>query len=205
MLVLKDEHPELYEHVQAQNLNRQYGLLTDCIRIGLRTGPAAFDKYFLWALNHVAVASLSQFGGRFRREPVYVGDHRPPDFSEIDNCIDRFIAIAQENWRTWAPTELAAYGLWRLNWIHPFNDGNGRTARAVCYYLLAVCYYLLSVRMGHILPGKKAIPERIRENRNGYVAALRAADRAWDNGELDFTEMEQYLADLLEAQLREVD
>jgi hypothetical protein len=32
------------------------------------------------------------------------------------------------------PTELAAYGLWRLNWIHPFVEGNGRTARAVCYF-----------------------------------------------------------------------
>ena len=42
-----------------------------------------------------------------------------------------------------------------------------------------------------------------RENRNGYEAALTAADRAWDNGHLDFSEMEEYLAALLQAQLED--
>jgi hypothetical protein len=28
---------------------------------------------------------------------------------------------------------LAAYLMWRLNWIHPFADGNGRTARMTSY------------------------------------------------------------------------
>ena len=82
-----------------------------------------------------------------------------------------------------APTELAAYGLWRMNWIHPFVEGNGRTARAVCYFLLCG-------RIGSLLRGQKTLPERIRENRQGYVEALRAADRAWDDGKLDFSEME---------------
>jgi len=29
----------------------------------------------LWCLNHVAVAQICQFGGRFREEPIYVGNH----------------------------------------------------------------------------------------------------------------------------------
>jgi hypothetical protein len=32
---------------------------------------------------------------------------------------------------------------------------------------------------------------------------LSAADRAWDDGQLDFTDMEDYLAGLLEAQLQD--
>jgi hypothetical protein len=40
---------------------------------------------------------------------------------------------------------------------------------------------------------------RIRENREGYEKALRAADNAWDAGDLDFTKMESYLADLVQA------
>ena len=135
MFILEEEDQELYDRVQEQNLNRQYELLTNCIEIGLMKGPATFDKYLLWALNHVAVANISQFGGRFRREPVYVGDHKPPHFNEVYDWMDRF-----------TPTELAAYGLWRLNWIHPFVEGNGRTARATCYYLLCV-------RSGVLLPG----------------------------------------------------
>jgi hypothetical protein len=64
MLVLENENQELYDRVQEKNLIRQYDLLTNCIEIGLIQGPTAFDKYMLWALNHVAVANISQFGGR---------------------------------------------------------------------------------------------------------------------------------------------
>jgi Fic family protein len=191
MFVLEQEEPELYDRIQEQNLNRQYELLTNCIEIGLKKGATAFDKYMLWALNHVAVANISQFGGRFREEPIYVGNHKPPHFKEVSDWMDRFISTVQENWYIWTATELAAYGLWRLNWIHPFIEGNGRTARAVCYYLLCV-------RSGSLLPGRKIVPERIREDRKAYERALIAAE-----GHLDFTTMEDYLAGLLQAQLED--
>lgn len=194
MFILEEEDQDLFDRVQEQNLNRQYELLTNCIEIGLLKGPVSFDKYLLWALNHIAVANISQFGGRFRKEPIYVGDHKPPHFNEVEEWMDRFISTIQENWYVWTPTELAAYGLWRMNWIHPFIEGNGRTARAICYFLLCV-------RSGALLNGKKIVPERIKESRNGYESALKAADVAWDAGHLDFTEMEDYLAVLLEAQL----
>ncbi len=61
----------------------------------------------------------------------------------------------------------------------------------------------MCVRSEAILPGRKIVPERIRDNREGYESALKAADAAWDNGHLDFSEMEDYLAALLQAQLEE--
>lgn len=192
--MLEEEGQELYDRVQEQNLIRQYDLMTNCIEIGLVQGPRAFDKYMLWALNHVAVANISAFGGRFREEPIYVGDHKPPHFAEVNDWMDRFISNVHENWFIWSPTEMAAYVLWRMNWIHPFIEGNGRTARAACYYVLCV-------KTGSLLPGRKALPERIRENRDGYEAALVASDAAWDAGHLDFTAMEDYLAALVQAQL----
>jgi Fic family protein len=163
-----------------------------------RQGHTSFDKYVIWALNHVAVANISQFGGRFREEPIYVGSHKPPHFNDVPELMDRFISTLHENWFNWQPTELAAYGLWRLLWIHPFIEGNGRTARATCYYLLCA-------RSGTLLPGRKIVPERIRENRVPYYAALRSADQAWHEGNLDCSELEAYLARLLEAQLRDAD
>jgi len=144
--------------------------------------------------NHVAVANISQFGGRFREEPIYVGNHKPPHFRDVPELMDKFISTIHENWFEWGPTMLAAYGLWRLLWIHPFIEGNGRTARAACYYLLCA-------RAGTLLPGDKIVPERIRENREPYYAALRAADKAWEEGHLDVSELEAYLAGLLTAQL----
>ena len=194
MIVLEEPDHELYDRIQERNLIRQYDLLTNCIEIGLQQGPTALDKYTLWALNHVAVANISQFGGRFREEPIYVGNHIPPHFKDVPELMDRFISTIHENWYNWTATDMAAYGLWRLNWIHPFFEGNGRTARATCYYLLCV-------KSGTLLRGKKIVPERIRENRAGYVDGLRAADRAWAEGNLDFSNLEDYLAGLLQAQL----
>jgi Fic family protein len=82
--------------------------------------------------------------------------------------------------------------------VHPFIEGNGRTARAVCYYLLCV-------KHGQLLPGRKIVPERIRESRDQYVFALRAADQAWTAGNYELSQMEAYLANLLEAQLLDAD
>jgi Fic family protein len=188
-MVVHENDAALFARVQERNLIRQYDLLANCIEIGIKKGPEALDKYTLWALNHVAVANIAQFGGRFREEPIYVGNHIPPHFKEVPELMDRFLSFIHENWFAARETQLAAYALWRLNWIHPFVEGNGRTARATAYY-----NYILCVRSGRLLPGSKIVPERIRENRRPYVEALRAADRAWDAGNLDTSELEAPLA-----------
>jgi Fic family protein len=194
MLVLEQDDQDLYDRIQEKNLIRQYDLLTNCIEIGLKQGGRVFDKYMLWDLNHVAVANISQFGGRFREAPIYVSNHIPPHFRDVPHLMDQFICEVHENWYNWTNTELAAYALWRMNWIHPFIEGNGRTARAACYYLLCV-------RSGGLIGGRKIVPERIREDRKPYYAALKEADLAWDAGNLEFSSLEQYIADLLQEQL----
>jgi Fic family protein len=189
-MVVHEIDTDLFARVQERNLIRQYDLLANCIEIGIQKGPEALDRYTLWALNHVAVANIARFGGRFREEPIYVGRHIPPHFREVSDLMDRFLSFIHENWYAARETQLAAYALWRLNWVHPFVEGNGRTARATAYYILCV-------RSGRLLPGKKIVPERIRENRSPYVNALRSADRAWENGNLDVSELEAYIAGLL--------
>lgn len=197
MSVREKDNPELFARVQEQNLLRQYDLLSNCVEIGLEKGIEAFDKYSLWSLNHAAVSNLAQFGGRYREEPIYVGSHVPPHFREVNNEMDRFFSVIHENWTIIDdPTTLPAYALWRLNWIHPFVEGNGRTARAACYYLICM-------RHGALLPGRKIVPERIRENRKPYYAALLAADHAWENGHFDVSELATYLGVHLKAQLAE--
>jgi len=179
MALREADNPTLYARVQEQNLLRQYDLLTNCIEIALIKGIEAFDKYTLWSLNAAAVANIAQFGGRFREQPILVDDHVPPHFKEVPDLMDQFISVIHENWEIVPyPTALAAYALWRLNWIHPFIEGNGRTARAACYYLICL-------KSGGLLPGKKTVPERIRENREPYYAALKEADEYWEAGQLN--------------------
>jgi Fic family protein len=197
--VREKDNPELFAKVQAQNLLRQYDLLSNCIEIGLEKGIESFDKYTLWALNYAAVANIAQFGGRYREEPIYVGSHRPPHFREVPDHMDRFFSVVHENWETIDhPTMLPAYALWRLNWIHPFVEGNGRTARAACYYLICM-------KQGRLLGGRKIVPERIREKRQAYYDALQAADRAWEDGDFNVSQLAAYISGLLKAQLADSD
>ena len=197
MSVRESDDPEFFARIQEQNLLRQYDLLTNCIEIGLRKGIEAFDKYTLWSLNHSAVTNIAQFGGRFREQPIYVGKHIPPHFDQVPHLMDQFLSVVHENWTiNEHPTTLAAYALWRMNWIHPFVEGNGRTARAACYYLICM-------RNGALLPGSKIVPERIRENRQPYYAALKEADQHWANGHFDVSALADYLQQLLKAQLSE--
>ena len=72
----------------------------------------------------------------------------------------------------WNPIEAGAYSAWRVNWIHPFGGGNGRTARTACY--LGLC-----VRHGATLPGELTIPTQIVNDRESFLEALRDADEAW--------------------------
>ncbi|RST85148.1 Fic family protein [Aquibium carbonis] len=198
MSVREKDNPQFFARIQEQNLLRQYDLLTNCIEIGLEKGIEAFDKYTLWSLNHAAVTNIAQFGGRFREQPIYVGKHIPPHFDQVPHLMDQFLSVVHENWSiNEHPTTLAAYALWRMNWIHPFVEGNGRTARAACYYLICMRY-------GELLPGTKIVPERIRENRAPYYAALKEADKHWANGHFDVSQLADYLQQLLKAQLAEV-
>lgn len=197
MSVRERDNPALFKRVQERNLLRQYDLLSNCIEIGIEKGVEAFDKYTLWALNHVAVANIAQFGGRYREGPIYVGDHIPPHFDRVPSLMDQLLSVVHENWTlNDHPTLLPAYALWRMNWIHPFVEGNGRTARAACYHLICL-------KQGRILGGRKIVPERIREDREPYYAALRSADRAWAEGHFDVSELARYLERLLRAQLAE--
>lgn len=199
MALREKEHPDLFNSIQEQNLLRQYDLLTNCVEIGIEKGVDAFDKYTLWALNYAAVSNICQFGGRYREGAIYVGNHIPPHFKDVPQHMDQMFSLVHENWDiATSPTVLPAFVLWRLNWIHPFIEGNGRTARAACYYLICL-------RHGALLPGSKIVPERIRENREPYYAALKAADTAWENGLLDVSELDKYLQGLLKAQLQDAD
>jgi Fic family protein len=84
--------------------------------------------------------------------------------------------------------------MWRLNWIHPFTDGNGRTARAASYLVLCL-------RTGYLLPGKKTIPDQISEDRTPYYKALESADQAHREGRIDLSAMEELLSRMLAKQL----
>jgi Fic family protein len=109
---------------------------------------------------------------------------------EVEHMCD----YVNDSWDESSPVDLAAYALWKLNWIHPFTDGNGRTARAISYLLLCL-------RLGYSLPGTNTIPEQIANDKRPYYKALEAADEAWIGNTIDLSKLEELLSALLANQL----
>ena len=121
------------------------------------------------AINFHAIVGLHDEAGVYRSSNVTVGEYIPPHHSEVQSLMNDFVEEINESWASAASTELGAYALWRINNIHPFVNGNGRTARAVCYFI--ICAHL-----GGELPGAPALPELLRQERAEYVRLLRVAD-----------------------------
>jgi len=147
-------------------------------------------------LQEAALRSIHPLAGTFRNTAVSItgSKHAPPEPLTVADEIEDLCDYVNENWDTRNALHLAAYLLWKLNWIHPFADGNGRTARAVSYLVM-------SIKLGTILPGTPTIPEQIASDKGPYYDALEAADVEWAKGKVGVDKLEQMLAAMLQHQL----
>ena len=89
--------------------------------------------------------------GRFRdNNEIRVFDmrgnvlHTPPDFALIEALIEKFCAFANNDGKQFIHPVIKGIILhFLIGYIHPFNDGNGRTARSIFYwYMLRKDYWL---------------------------------------------------------------
>ena len=131
------------------------------------------SQVLIKAINSHAVALLHETAGEYRACEVSVGNHKPPPFDRVPLLMDHLVNVVNWYWHALEPIPLAAYALWRVNYIHPFVNGNGRTARAICYFILCR-------KFGALLPGDPILPELLRMEpwRTRCIAALQEADRA---------------------------
>ncbi|PIR58033.1 MAG: hypothetical protein COU71_00900 [Parcubacteria group bacterium CG10_big_fil_rev_8_21_14_0_10_38_31] len=82
--------------------------------------------------------------GRIRTEPVFVNDPKtrqavylPPDHKDVQKLLKELFEYLEKNSQTIDPLILAGIFHKQLVIIHPFVDGNGRTARLATKALLA--------------------------------------------------------------------
>jgi len=150
----------------------------------------------LCELQRLAVNQIYRCAGHLRDGPVRLEgcEHQPPDHLEVHHLVGAMCQYVEDHWHEPA-VHVASYLMWRINWIHPFFGGNGRTARAASYLILCA-------KLGFVLPGEVTIPELIVSSREPYYNALRSADAAWADGQkLDISVMEELMEDLLAEQL----
>lgn len=186
--------------VEALNGLRQFDLGLRMIEDGISKGAAfRLRPSMILSLHREALHGLSSYAGNWR--PASVGiegsKHQPVGAHQVAELIEEMCEYINQNWVEKTAIHLAAYVMWRLNWIHPFSDGNGRTSRITSYVVL-------SIKAGCVLPGTNTVPEQIVDNRKPYFKALEAADASERAGNADISAMEELLERLLAVQLATV-
>lgn len=161
----------------------------------LEIGRPFLSQHVIKALNFHAITCLHTNAGEYRPCQVTVGKHVPPEHYRVAALMDDFVNFVNRHWEQTDPVVLATHVLWRLNNIHPFINGNGRTARAACYFVLCV-------KAGNWLPGNTILPELIRQNHQAYVDALQAGHDSFAAGNLDLTRLHELVTRLLSEQIQ---
>lgn len=193
--LLNTENHPAYQELEISNSNRHYDFLMSAVVASLAVQRQFLSHQLIKALNYQAIACLHTSPGEYRPCQVYVGNHIPPEHYRVQALMDDFIDSVNRWWAEADPVVLASYVLWRLNFIHPFINGNGRTARAACYFVLCV-------KSGGLLPGHPILPELIKQHREEHIAALRAADESVAQGNaVDLSTLHALLSRLLNDQL----
>lgn len=102
-------------------------------------------------------------GGRLRTNQVFVGHHIPPQPQDLQRYMQELVQwLNSEEALQLHPVEYAALAHYKLVYVHPFVDGNGRTSRLL---------------MNLVLMQARYPPVTIRkEQRAEYYAALDTAN-----------------------------
>lgn len=190
---MKTERTEL----EVANGFRLFDLCIDIIQNYLTPDrPFALRPYLVQEMQKRAVDGIEVSAGNFRSGPVAItgSSHNPPPAFLVSSLVSDLCDYVNDNWHEKNAFHLSAYCMWRINWIHAFTDGNGRTARTLSYAVLCI-------KLGSVLPGTPTVPQQIEEDKTLYIQALEAADKSIQNGELDLQVLERMIRDMLARQL----
>lgn len=192
-----DTNPSLSDSIkEISNMEKALRYIDENI------GNTTINRSFISDLHKMVVFGLSEEGsnspGEYRNRPVRINNSKlvPPPFVAVGSYMDELFQFI-------AKTDTPKYDLLKIAlahhrfvWIHPFDNGNGRTVRLFTYALL--------VKLGfHVELARIINPTAIFCNdRSEYYGALERADRGDDDG---FLEWVTYMLSGLKRELGKTD
>lgn len=126
----------LKDHLEAKDHYEALEFLYETIEHGRQQ---TLSEVFIKTLHHLVVRETErEEAGKYRTVNVMItgADHTPLDMSEVPVLMRDLMVWIQQNQNKFHPVELAALVHHKLVNIHPFVDGNGRTARLVMNLIL---------------------------------------------------------------------
>lgn len=201
---------EVAHEIEVLNHANQINVMEALVRYFTHHAPPEADgcpvtpnSNALRELHRTGTLFLLESPGEFRVSEVHIANgikvvHTPPSHTEIPRLMAEFDDELSKMWAQSQPLDIAAWALWRINFIHPFKNGNGRAARAFSYACLCLKY-------GFMLPGSPTVIQLIMMNRPQFQEALGQADQGYhDMGSPNLAPMKTFLEQLLIQQLTSI-
>jgi Fic family protein len=198
MALILDTNSPAGQFLSDRNRARQYDFLQTSFAVSMSGAGLEIDQDLICSLNFYATQYISLQPGRYRRHyNVKVGEHTACDWPIVQELMDEFVDILHKKWSVMSELESAAYALWAVNHIHPFCDGNGRTSRALSYFVLCK-------KLGQWPRGSTTIMELIRGPEHELYCQIlqRMHDGRGSNLTTNLAEMASFLDGLLLRQIQ---
>tara|TARA_B110001454_G_scaffold64823_1_gene62989 strand:+ start:38412 stop:39392 length:981 start_codon:yes stop_codon:yes gene_type:complete len=171
----------LKDHLEAKNHNEAVHFLYELVE---HDKKHTISEQLIRSLQHLIIKEIEDSdAGRYRQGNVLItgSSHKPPDAFKIPKLMEDLTAWIKKSTGKLHPVQLAALAHHKLVNIHPFTDGNGRTARLFMNLILMQKGYPLVVIL--------------KNDRQKYYRALEKADK----GSTD--DIEKFIAQAVERSM----
>lgn len=152
----------LKDHLEAKDHKEALDFLYDLVSRDHYT----ISGHLIRELHQLVVRETEkEWAGKYRTGSVLIGgaDHTPPDAIDVPSHMDELMRWLKQAGKRIHPVECAALLHHKIVYIHPFFDGNGRTARLVMNIVLMRAGFPLAIIL--------------KNDRKKYYRVLQAADK----------------------------
>lgn len=148
-------------HLEAKNHKEAIDVLERVINKNTKITESLINSIHAIILKDIE----KEYAGKYRRGQVRIlgADFIPPNWLKIPDLMQDLVKWISKNPDKLNIVEFAAQAHYRLAWIHPYIDGNGRVARLLMNMIFM----------------KNGFPPVIilNNDRKKYISALRSANR----------------------------
>lgn len=189
--------------IECQNVAAAIGLMGSIALYTIAKSPSDHpSEAVLKALHRALTFLLLASAGQYRDSTTYIfaknmdtglttiARHAPAP-SHVEALMAEFFKDLAAMWPSADPLDIASFALWKINWVHPFKNGNGRAARAFAFTCLCV-------KLGRLLPGAQTFLEQ--NVWDEYYACVQEGHAAFEAGALDLARMKDWLGAVLKVQ-----
>lgn len=153
----------LRDHLEARNHKEALDYLYDLVSKNKRN---TVSEALIRSFNQIVIQDIDkEWAGRYRNSEVAItgSKNKPPSAIEVPGLISELVGWLKKNRAKLYIVELAALLHYKIVAIHPFFDGNGRTARLLMNVILMERSYPLAIIL--------------KNDRKKYYTVLSKADK----------------------------